>query len=111
MSTPPYFPPSIGPAGLQVPAYQSILADNIQAFLNIYGTNQYVAPDSAIYQLLSIISPRFSRMMESMGLYGVLIVLIFLFFFSQYIFIASHAIFQVMTGPSITNVFDNFQGI
>jgi hypothetical protein len=56
MSTPPYFPPSIGPAGLSVPSYQSILADNIQAFLNIYGPNQYVAPDSAIYQLLSIIS-------------------------------------------------------
>jgi uncharacterized phage protein gp47/JayE len=56
MSTPPYFPPSIGPAGLSVPAYQSILDDNLEAFLNIYGTNQYVAPDSAIYQLLSIIS-------------------------------------------------------
>jgi uncharacterized phage protein gp47/JayE len=56
MSTPPYFPPSIGPAGLQLPSYQSILADNLQSFLNIYGTNQYVAPDSAIYQLLSAIS-------------------------------------------------------
>lgn len=39
-----------------MPTYQAILADNLQAFLNIYGTNQYVAPDSAIYQLLSIIS-------------------------------------------------------
>jgi Baseplate J-like protein len=56
MSTPPYFPPSIGPAGLTVSAYPSILADNLQAFLNIYGTNQVVTPDSAIYQLLSIIS-------------------------------------------------------
>lgn len=56
MSTPPYFPPSLGPSGLKVPSYQSILADNIQQFLNIYGTNQYVAPDSAIYQLLSAIS-------------------------------------------------------
>lgn len=56
MSTPPYFPPSIGPAGLKLPTYQSILADNLQSFLNIYGTNQYVAPDSAIYQLLSAIS-------------------------------------------------------
>lgn len=56
MSTPPYFPPSIGPSGLQVPSYQSIMNDNLQAFLNIYGPNQYVAPDSAIYQLLSIIS-------------------------------------------------------
>src|SRR6185437_8534233 len=47
---------SIGPAGLQLPSYQSILADNLQIFLNIYGTNQYVSPDSAIYQLLSAIS-------------------------------------------------------
>lgn len=56
ISTPPYAPPSIGPAGLIVPSYPSILADNVQAFLNIYGTNQYIAPDSAIYQLLSILS-------------------------------------------------------
>lgn len=56
MSTPPYVPASVGPSGLTVSLYPSILADNIQAFLNIYGQNQYVAPDSAIYQLLSIIS-------------------------------------------------------
>lgn len=56
MSTPTYVAPSIGPSGLTVPSYQAILNDNLQAFLNIYGANQYVAPDSAIYQLLSIIS-------------------------------------------------------
>jgi uncharacterized phage protein gp47/JayE len=56
MSTPPYAPPSIGPAGLTINTYPSILADNLQAYLNIFGLNQYVAPDSAIYQLLSIIS-------------------------------------------------------
>ena len=56
MSVPPYAPPSVGPAGLVVNTYQSILQDNIAAFLNIYGVNQYVGPDSAIYQLLSIIS-------------------------------------------------------
>ena len=56
MSTPPYAPPSVGPSGLTVSTYASILASNLQAFLNIYGANQYVAPDSAIYQLLSIIS-------------------------------------------------------
>jgi len=56
MSTPPYAPPSIGPAGLVVPSYPSILADNIQGYLNIFGPNQYVGPDSAIYQLLSILS-------------------------------------------------------
>jgi hypothetical protein len=56
VSTPAYLPPSIGPAGLTVATYVSILADNLQAFLNIYGANQYIAPDSAIYQLLSILS-------------------------------------------------------
>lgn len=56
MSTPAYFPPSIGPAGLVVPTYPAILADNLQAFLNIYGTNQYVEPDSAIYQFISALS-------------------------------------------------------
>ena len=56
MSTPTYFAPSIGPAGLSLPTYPAILADNLQAFLNIYGTAQYTAPDSAIYQLISIIS-------------------------------------------------------
>jgi hypothetical protein len=52
----PYAPPSIGADGLTVPSYASILADNLQAFLNIYGTNQVVDPSSAIYQLLSILS-------------------------------------------------------
>ncbi len=56
MSTPAYFPPFINAAGLQVSLYPAILADNLQAFLNIYGTNQYVKPDSAIYQMLSILS-------------------------------------------------------
>ena len=56
MSTPTYAPPSIGPAGLIVSSYPAIMADNLSAFLNIFGQNQYVAPDSAIYQLLSIIS-------------------------------------------------------
>lgn len=56
MSTPPYVPPFIDAAGLHVASYQSILADNIQTFRNIYGQNQYVEPDSAIYQLLSAIS-------------------------------------------------------
>ena len=56
MSTPPYAPPSVGPSGLTVSGYPSIIQDNIQAFLNIFGANQYVAPDSAIYQLLAIIS-------------------------------------------------------
>jgi len=56
MSVPAYAPPSIGPAGLTVASYQSILADNLQAFLNIYGPTQVVTPNAAVYQLLSILS-------------------------------------------------------
>jgi uncharacterized phage protein gp47/JayE len=60
MSAPPYAPPSIGPAGLTIPTYQSIFQDLLSSFLNIYGQNQYVAPDSAIYQLLSIFALKIS---------------------------------------------------
>jgi uncharacterized phage protein gp47/JayE len=41
---------------LTVSSYPSIIQDNLAAYLNIYGQSQYVEPDSAIYQLLSIIS-------------------------------------------------------
>ena len=56
MSTVPYAAPNVSAAGLTIPSYASILADNLQAFLNIYGQNQVVDASSAIYQLLSIIS-------------------------------------------------------
>jgi uncharacterized phage protein gp47/JayE len=56
VSTPPYLPPSIGPSGLIVSTYLSILQDNLAGFLNIFGQNQYVGPDSAVYQLLAILS-------------------------------------------------------
>jgi hypothetical protein len=64
-SIPAYVPPSIDASGLTVPTYASILNDNLQAFLNIYGANQYVGPDSAIYQLLSIISLKQSDTMQA----------------------------------------------
>ena len=51
-----YAPPTVTAAGLVVATYQDILADNLQAYLNIYGQNQYIGQDSAIYQLLSILS-------------------------------------------------------
>lgn len=51
-----YVAPSIGPSGLTIPAYTDILNDNLAQFLSIFGANQYVGKDSAIYQLLSIIS-------------------------------------------------------
>lgn len=55
-----YAPPSIGPAGITIPSYNDILADNIEQYLKIYGANQYVGQDSAIYQLLSILSLKMS---------------------------------------------------
>jgi len=51
-----YAAPTVTAAGLVISTYQDILADNIQAYLNIYGQNQYIGKDSAIYQLLSILS-------------------------------------------------------
>jgi uncharacterized phage protein gp47/JayE len=55
-SVTPYIPPYVGPAGLVVNDYQSILADNLQAALNIVGQNQYLAQDTWLYQLLSVLS-------------------------------------------------------
>ena len=54
MST--YLPPILTAAGLTIPNYQAILQDNLAQYQKIYGANQYVGVDSAIYQLLSVIS-------------------------------------------------------
>jgi len=56
MTVAAYAAPSVDATGLTVPTYASILADNLQSYLNIFGSNQYVESDSAIYQLLSILS-------------------------------------------------------
>ena len=61
-----YQPPSVGPAGLTIPSYQDILDDNIAQFLSIFGANQYVGNDSAIYQLLSILSLKQSDTCEAL---------------------------------------------
>ncbi len=57
-TTPPYVPPYVGPAGLVVNGYASILADNLAGFQNIYGVNQFIGVSSPIYQLLSILSAK-----------------------------------------------------
>ncbi|MCL4405134.1 MAG: site-2 protease family protein [Patescibacteria group bacterium] len=62
-------------------------------------------------KLISLISPRFSRLMETTGLWGLILVLLFLFFFSQYIFIASAAIFQLLAGAHAAAIFASFSGI
>lgn len=61
-----YIAPSIGPTGLTIPSYQDILADNLEQFLKIYGANQYIGQDSAIYQLLSILSLKQSDTLQAL---------------------------------------------
>lgn len=61
-----YAPPSIGPAGLTIPAYADIQADNIAQFLKIYGQNEYVGIDSAIYQFISILSLKNSDALKAL---------------------------------------------
>jgi uncharacterized phage protein gp47/JayE len=63
-----YAPATVGPAGLTIPSYNDILDDNLQGFLNIFGQNQYVGPDSAIYQLLSILSLKQSDVNQAVQL-------------------------------------------
>jgi len=61
-----YNPPSIGPAGLTIPSYEDILDDNLNGFLSIFGANQYVGNDSAIYQFISIISLKTSDVCQGL---------------------------------------------
>lgn len=51
-----YAPPTIGPSGLVLPSYNSILNYLTSTFLSIYGQNYYLGNDSAAYQLLSLIA-------------------------------------------------------
>ena len=68
MTVPAYAPPTVTTAGLVLPSYQSILADNLNSYLNIYGQTQVVDPSSAIYQLLSIISLKQSDTCQALQL-------------------------------------------
>lgn len=61
-----YVPPSVGPAGLTIPVYEDILDDNLAGYLAIFGANQYVGQDSAIYQLISVISLKIADVMEGL---------------------------------------------
>jgi uncharacterized phage protein gp47/JayE len=61
-----YVAPTISAAGLTIPSYNDILEDNIQGYLKIYGANQYVGQDSAIYQLLSILSLKQSDTLQAL---------------------------------------------
>jgi len=68
MTVPAYAPPTVTAAGLVLPSYQSILADNLNAYLNIYGQTQVVDPSTAIYQLLSIVSLKQSDTCQALQL-------------------------------------------
>ncbi len=61
-------------------------------------------------KLISLVSPRYSQMMERMGLYGLILVLLLLFFFGQYIFLISSFVFQVFVGQAGTNAFLSLLG-
>lgn len=63
-----YQAPYIGPQGLVVSNYNDIFADNLQIFLDIYGQNQYVGTDSAIYQFLSALSLKQAHQNEALQL-------------------------------------------
>lgn len=61
-----YAPPSIGPAGLSIPSYADIQTDNLAQFLKIYGQNQYIGIDSAIYQFIAILSLKNSDTLKAL---------------------------------------------
>jgi uncharacterized phage protein gp47/JayE len=61
-----YNRPTVGPAGLSIPVYTDILADNLAGYLAIFGANNYVGTDSAIYQLISIVSLKTSDVMQAL---------------------------------------------
>lgn len=63
-----YAPPSIGPAGLSIPAYPDILAYLIAAYQAIYGVSVYLGPDSADYQFLSIVALKIADVFQAVQL-------------------------------------------
>jgi Baseplate J-like protein len=56
MSTIPYAAPTIGPAGLTVSLYPSILAYCLAAYQNNYGSTTYLGISAADYQQMSVFS-------------------------------------------------------
>jgi uncharacterized phage protein gp47/JayE len=61
-----YVPPNVGPAGLTIPGYEDILNDNLEQYTSIFGANQYIGTDSAIYQLIAILSLKQSDTMQAL---------------------------------------------
>jgi uncharacterized phage protein gp47/JayE len=63
-----YVAPSISAAGLTVPVYADILADNLAQFQAIYGQNVYLGTDSPAYQLISVFSAKQADTMQGLVL-------------------------------------------
>lgn len=61
-----YAPPSISAAGLTIPSFDDYLDDNLQQYLKIYGANQYVGNDSAVYQFISALSLKMSDLAKQL---------------------------------------------
>lgn len=68
MATSGYFAPYIDAAGLHLPTYAQILADNIQIYQNIRGQSVYLGLDSSDYQDISARSLKQSDTMNAIQL-------------------------------------------
>ncbi len=51
-----YVPPSVGPAGLSIPGYQSIVNNIVAAYQGIYGSTVYLGNDSSDFQWISVLA-------------------------------------------------------
>lgn len=85
----------------------------IVVFINIYLAvfNLLPIPPLDGSNLLALISPGFSRAMRQMGFYGLILVLVVVFFFAQYIVLASLFVFQILVGHSAAAAFYNLLGL
>lgn len=63
-----YFAPYVDAAGLHLPTYAQILADNIQIYQNFYGQSVYLGLDSSDYQEISARSLKQSDTMAAIQL-------------------------------------------
>ncbi len=60
-----YAPPSLTSAGLTIPSYADIQNYLITQFMNVYGQNVYLGPDSADYQWISIVALAISDALQA----------------------------------------------
>src|SRR5215469_14139251 len=63
-----YVPPSITSSGLNIPTYTDIIGYLVDQTTQIYGTGDYLTPDSADYQALSVFALMMSDAMQALQL-------------------------------------------